>query len=328
MIDRLLESGFLWLLGVGAVTLLGLLLTCWGLWGDRSKGRARCPECWYDMRGALPQLVCPECGYVAQRERRLHKTRRRWGRIIIGAVAVLLLVYSLDVVGGWWREQWVVRKYGIGSVGAGQEIEIGPAWLVRLLPDGLPRFFNRIDVLNGIDDPAQLAACQRLPYLTYVEAIGESITNADLMHLQGLSKLRTLTLWRTPVTDAGLIHLQGLSNLENLNLWETQVTGAGLVHLHGLSKLVTLHLHGSPVKDAELVHLQGLSFLEELNLNSTDVTDAGLEHLKGMPHLWRLWLGGTQVTDAGLVHLQGLTNLFGLVLWETQVTDAGLAHLS
>ena len=45
----LLETG-VYLLRV-VVPLVGLLLILWGVWGDRSKGRTRCPKCWYDMGG-------------------------------------------------------------------------------------------------------------------------------------------------------------------------------------------------------------------------------------------------------------------------------------
>ena len=55
------EAGFGYLLGVAAVTLVGLLLVYRGLWGDRSKGRVRCPKCWYDMRGSLPGVVVVSC---------------------------------------------------------------------------------------------------------------------------------------------------------------------------------------------------------------------------------------------------------------------------
>ena len=60
MADWFLETG-LYLLGVAVVLLVGLLLICSGLWGDRSKGRPRCPKCWYDMRGTVVELVCAEC---------------------------------------------------------------------------------------------------------------------------------------------------------------------------------------------------------------------------------------------------------------------------
>lgn len=56
----------------------GLLLLLWALFWDRSRGRRRCPKCWYDMAG-VPGLKCPECGREARRESRFHKThRKKW----------------------------------------------------------------------------------------------------------------------------------------------------------------------------------------------------------------------------------------------------------
>ena len=52
MTDWSLETG-LYLLGVAVIPGVGVLLVLWGLWGDRSKGRPRCPKCWYDMRGTV-----------------------------------------------------------------------------------------------------------------------------------------------------------------------------------------------------------------------------------------------------------------------------------
>ena len=75
-----------------AVVFLGAIALLWcGLFGDRSKGRTRCPKCWYDMRGSLAagRLACPECGYEARGERQLHKHRRRWKAAILGAVLML-----------------------------------------------------------------------------------------------------------------------------------------------------------------------------------------------------------------------------------------------
>ncbi|MCP4175851.1 MAG: hypothetical protein GY758_34340, partial [Fuerstiella sp.] len=42
------------------------------------------------------------------------------------------------------------------------------------------------------------------------------ITDAWLVHLKHLPKLRLLKLYNTQVTDAGLVHLKGLSRLETL----------------------------------------------------------------------------------------------------------------
>ena len=81
----LLDPG-LYLLGVAVVPGVGLLLVCWGLWGDRSKGRPRCPHCGYDMRRAVPKLVCPACGQVAASERQPYGIWCRWRSTVPGCI--------------------------------------------------------------------------------------------------------------------------------------------------------------------------------------------------------------------------------------------------
>ena len=132
------------------------------------------------------------------------------------------------------------------------------------------------------------------------------ITNAQLVHLEGLTNLAYLGLSRTRITDAGLMHLEGLTNLTKLTLGNTPITDAGLVHLKGLTNLQTLSLYGTQITDAGLVHLEGLTNLQKLFLDGTHVTDAGLEHLKGLTKLERLYLylNRTQITDAGVAELK------------------------
>jgi hypothetical protein len=77
---------------------VGLLLICWGVWGDRSKGRARCPKCWYDMRGSLPRLECPECGHDAEQDRQLYKDHTRSGLIVIGLVLPVVPFVVFEVI--------------------------------------------------------------------------------------------------------------------------------------------------------------------------------------------------------------------------------------
>ena len=89
-----------------------------------------------------------------------------------------------------------------------------------------------------------------------------------------------VSLRRTPVTDAGLVHLNGLTRMHRLILSRTRVTDAGLVHLKGLTSLKELQLHDTEVTDAGLLHLKGLTSLEELNLIRTKVTDAGVKELQ------------------------------------------------
>jgi len=93
-----------------------LYALCW----DRSRGRRRCPKCWYDM-SAVVGLRCPECGKSARTERSFQLTRRRWGFVAaalslaiagmamrrwphyhsrgwVAAVPDLILVYAVDPI--------------------------------------------------------------------------------------------------------------------------------------------------------------------------------------------------------------------------------------
>ena len=58
-----------------------------------------------------------------------------------------------------------------------------------------------------------------------------SDTDAELVHLKGLTKLEVLWLNNTHITDAGLVHLKGLTKLEGLGLDHTQVTDEAMENL-------------------------------------------------------------------------------------------------
>ena len=257
MVDWVLHTG-LYLLGVALVPAVGLLLIWWGLWGDRSKGRARCPRCWYDMRGTLPGLECPECGHDAGSRRLLYRNRRRWGRAVLGVLLVLLLSYPAVIVCGWWREQIVLAACG-GQVFASpwSADPIGPDWLVGRLPDGLARFFERWTSVTVSTDQ-QLALCRKLRYLDSIWVAGDgggfvSITGG---HVKGVIDIQYLTSAGSQVTDAGLVHLKGLTQLRQLSLDAPQVTDAGLVHLKGLTQLEWLYLGETRVTDAGVAKLK------------------------------------------------------------------------
>jgi hypothetical protein len=89
---------------------LGAVLLLWSLFSDRSRGKRRCPKCWYDMTGvpgqnerAREMLTCPECGRRSP-ARRLYRTRRKWFR----AFAACLILLS-----AWGAANW--RAYAAGG---------------------------------------------------------------------------------------------------------------------------------------------------------------------------------------------------------------------
>jgi hypothetical protein len=82
---------WLWDLLGWTLALAGVLLLAWSLFADRARSRRRCGRCWYDM-SATPGLKCPECGREHKAEPGLHKTRRRWGWVVV-ALFPLLAAY-------------------------------------------------------------------------------------------------------------------------------------------------------------------------------------------------------------------------------------------
>ncbi len=96
-----------WVDRLGALVVMTLIaqiqvsaaLICVGWWFDPSRGRRRCPTCWYDMAGTAG-LLCPECGREARSERRLFRTRRKRGLIELGVLVAALCYITLKIPQG------------------------------------------------------------------------------------------------------------------------------------------------------------------------------------------------------------------------------------
>ena len=335
----------IYLISFGLIFLAGLALTYWGLWGNRSKGRPRCPKCWYDMRGSLPNVVCPECGHNALVERRLYKDRRRWWAIVLGVILILPSGYSLSVMYGWHREQRAIKVIRATTRNPARltnvKVTVPNNAQVRVERFG---FFRRFKYL-----PRQLATFG--DRASYVDLDFTATTDDDLKQLEQLQHVKNLSLGGTPLTDAGLFHLRNMTELYELNLRDTQIKGNGLAHLANASKLNSLWLGRTKVTDSGISHLPELPQLKVLELSNTKVTDLGLiylerashleyldlsgthvtnmwpNHVKGLPQLSRLYLNGTGVTDEGLLHLKELPALNELILFNTKVTHEGIAGL-
>ena len=100
-----------------------------------------------------------------------------------------------------------------------------------------------------------------------------------------------VNLGGTKITDAGLVYLKGMQKLKLLGLSGSKITDAGMAHLKGLTKLEGLDLKGTKVTDAGLAHLnlKGLRNLGYLVLRNTYVTAAGIKKLQqALPHC-KIW---------------------------------------
>jgi hypothetical protein len=115
---------------VALVCAAGIGVTWWALFGDKARGRRRCPRCWHDLSGT-PGRTCGECGFEAIDEPELFATRRRWP-IAVSSVAFILAVAGwvrLTVLDGRWSSYVPDAALGvIVSVTPGESL---PAWTLQ-----------------------------------------------------------------------------------------------------------------------------------------------------------------------------------------------------
>jgi hypothetical protein len=93
-----------WLVG-GVSGVVGVMVLYRALLADRSRGRPRCPRCFYDMSG-IPGLICPECGKDARSPQALRRTRRQW-RVALLGVVLTLTGGALGATPKVRRENWL-----------------------------------------------------------------------------------------------------------------------------------------------------------------------------------------------------------------------------
>jgi len=106
-----------WLILSGLVAIGGCVIAIRGLFADRSRGRRRCPKCWYELTGLEGTRRCPECGRIAKSERSLRRTRRHWIASIAGA---FLVAVGLTAIGARQvhRHGWIGAVPTIGYIAA------------------------------------------------------------------------------------------------------------------------------------------------------------------------------------------------------------------
>jgi len=82
------------------------------------------------------------------------------------------------------------------------------------------------------------------------------LTDACLLPLAGLPRLRSLSLQGNRITDKGLEQIGLMAGLEDLDLTATDITDRGLVHLQSLKKLKNVNLSATRATPEGLKALQ------------------------------------------------------------------------
>lgn len=154
-----------------SLAVLLAILACgtivFGLWGDRLRGRTkrcRCPKCWYDLEGAVPEsdgrVLCSECG-TRSMERALHSSRRRWWAIVPATALLLAGVLS-------WSWPSVDRNGWRAAVPTWAIVQFWPmdeiAWLENGAPSPMLEELNRRIIESDISLDALGLWAQRMAH--------------------------------------------------------------------------------------------------------------------------------------------------------------------
>ncbi len=189
---------------------------------------------------------------------------------------------------------------------------------------------------------------------------GWGLTDQHIGYLEGLTHLKSLTLWGTsdpPLTDASLASISKLAGLEELYFVRiaTRFTSAGIAHLKSLKNLKNVDF-GSMIDEASTRHLAGMPSLATVSGGVPLTTDsvkalASIRNLRSIgvilqdetapgivPSLLALTSleelnftgsrAGVWLSDDNLVGLESLDRLRRLHLWGDEVTDRSMARVS
>jgi hypothetical protein len=276
-----------------------------------------------------------------------------WRRLRLSVRFLMVLVLIVGGSLGWFIHRATVQRDAVRAIeAAGGTVSYdfqqspsfltpskppGPKWLVDRI--GIDFFANvtsvsfRTSQRNAVvyappQTDAILADIGRLPRLERLDANSVRVTDAGMVHLAGLTRLRSLGIEGTPgLTDAGLAHLSALYQLESLMIQGTMgIEGPGLAHLAGLKRLEFLMLDTKTHNGLD--SLSKLTGLKKLFLGVTNVSDAASAQLSRLTWLKELALGGEAGSNSGLAHLKALANLETLQLYGPWFTDEGLASVS
>lgn len=298
------------------LALAGLAVVLWALFGDRGFRQARCPRCWYDMRGRRPGrggLVCPECGHDAGSEGNLYHRRRSRRQAIIGGLMLLVAAGGLRV----WQPLAIIVTVGVAGVGGGIGLIAWGLWpAVRRT-----RRAVEPEAAGGCDDSPfsdgealPLAGGLRLVFRTFKVGVGLILLlpSVGLLHLIGDSEAerRAFMLLASRGDKENLELIARRTYDPVLPRWVLGWVPYRFAQCAYRSPHVLLEQYGS--LDESLGRLSGLPHLSKLTIQYADkVTPAAWQQLRACRELRCV------IVESPILNGESLRNLAGVDQLET-----------
>lgn len=230
---------------------------------------------------------------------------RRWKQFSLGTAFIFLTL--LCVLFGPWsdgahrqrRAVAAISQLG-GSVAYRGEVwhdfrrgSWFPVWLKNFIGRD---FFDLVTIVSLSSEEfhdSDLACLEDLPDVEEIW-IPESITDAGLDHLRGMTKLREVNLHGSGFTVAGLRKLRSLPRLRSFTSKNAKFTDEALRELSRHSKLETLHLYSDEyqpgITDTGIGYLQKLKNLEWLILDAKRISKRAEEDLQRALPQCEIWI--------------------------------------
>ncbi len=264
--------------------------------------------------------------------------RRRW----LGLIALVVLVFLLARVGGWFAARRTVVELQRQVVQLVNELD-GHYYYDYQLVQANSSAENLLDHDSPAIRKHPLAAVfgddwfHDVFYVTFAQfdgvpedrqiAIRSEIGDAQIAPLLQLPQLKWLALSGTAVTDQGVVQLATLPNLQRLWLGGTQITDRAIQSVGHCESLTHLAIEGTATSDAGLAQIAALPHLKFLSLGSPYISADGLSRLGQTSTLEELHVDRLPVGERALQAFENLLRLRVLSLRMTPVTDEGIGRL-
>lgn len=149
------------------------------------------------------------------------------------------------------------------------------------------------------------AAMPHICKLTGITSLDLQLSNlddSDIIYLNNLPRLNSLTLSLTEITGQGLANFQHLKNLHTLSFNYNNGIHELIEALAGSEKLEDLSIDSpdKPIEASDLQRLAKLKNLSFLSVRNSGIDDKSLELLYGLPRLKRLNINDCKVSDAAI----------------------------
>lgn len=164
---------------------------------------------------------------------------------------------------------------------------------------------NNTDQEKANDETLETLADWDVTELEVVElGNNRGITDAGLRYLRPCRSMHTLYLYSTSVKGPGIRHLLGLTKLRSISLQRTPLSDVGSEILGRMPQLTWLNLGGTKISDAGITHLRNLQSIETLTLSYTDISDQSIPVLVELKSLRNLSVAGTKISREGAESLR------------------------